>query len=530
VRWSPVVLAVAAAAGGASGAPAQGAPSRAWRPEERLLVTDLSRVTAVAVTQAYVFAATREALAVYGRAFGELREVVGRGEGYPGGPVAAMVADPSDDTAWLAGLGFWAAYHPFGRRWDAGPLPGLADLVALDAADPARGAYFRTAAGWYFVAKNGAFAERALALPAAGSRIAPLGQRDLLAQAPGLDAVRMSIERDEQLRVTPMTAAAVSAVRGEAYVGTDGNGVFRVDLASYRAERLSAGLLGAATGAVAVDRDRVCAAADPRAGAARRGVTCFRSDLSDFTYLAGEGLAGLPGTRVRRMALTRRAAWVATDAGALRLPRGGGRERRYLERDGIPSGDVRAFAPAPDGMWIGTAHGLAVATEGGSAEPAQPVGPADLEVLSLAVTDDTLWIGTPGGLAVLMPGSENPLIVRPDLPALRSPVLAIAVKGDTILAALDRRLALRAGGVWRLVEPPGTPIGRFTAAAADADGFWLGGEQGLAFYRPATGEWRALTSAGDLPLPVADVAAGGEYVWVATPGGVVRFQRRVLMP
>jgi ligand-binding sensor domain-containing protein len=84
--------------------------------------------------------------------------------------------------------------------------------------------------------------------------------------------------------------------------------------------------------------------------------------------------------------------------------------------------------------------------------------------------------------------------------------------------------------VWRVVDPPGTPIGRFTAAAADRAGFWLGGTEGLAFYQPARNLWRALTSPGDLPLPVNDVAADGEHVWVATPGGVVRLLRRVLAP
>jgi len=521
---------LAAVAGGAPLARAQGAPSRLWRPDERVLVTDLSRVVAVAVTQSYVFAATREALAVYDRASGSLRETLGPAEGFPGGPVSALVADPSDDTAWLAGYGFWAAYHPFGRRWDSGPLPGFVDLVALDARAPSDGAYFRTSTGWYFVGKVSGFAERVGAGPAPGNRIAPLTQRDLRAAAPGIDAVRMTIERDEQLHVTPMTAAAVSTVRGEAYVGTDGNGVFRVDLASYRIDRLPAGLLGAASGAVAVDGERVCAGADARAGAARRAVTCFRPDLSDFSYFVGAGLAGLPGTRVRRLALTRGAVWVATNAGALRLPRGGGRGRQYLEGDGLPSADVRAFAPAPDGLWIGTALGLAVAPDSGGGAAAEPVALVDAGVLALAVTDDTLWVGTPAGLAVLMPGSARLLSVRPDAPSFRSPVVAIAVSGDTILAAMERRLALRAGGEWRLVDPPGTPIGRFTAAAADQDGFWLGGEQGLAFYQPATGVWRALTSSGDIPLPVADVASGGEFVWVATPGGVVRFLRRVLVP
>lgn len=530
MRTAALVAVLAALAGRADGALAQGAPSRLWRPEERVLLTDLSRVTAVAVTQSYVFAATREVLAVYDRGWGSLRETLGRADGFPGA-VTAMVADPSDDTAWMAGNGTWAAYHPFGRRIDTGVLPGFADLVVLDAGDPSRGAYFRTSAGWVLVRKNAGGAESAPAGPPPGRRIAPLTQRDLLAQAPGLDAVRLAIERDDQLRMTPMTAAALSSVRGEAYVGTDGNGVFRVDLASYRADRLPAGLLGTATGAVAVERDQVCAGTDARAGWTRRGVTCFRQDFANFQYLTGGNvLTGLPGTGVRRLALTRHSVWAATNAGALRLPRSGGAERQFLERDGLPSGDVYALAPAPDGQWVGTSLGLAVAPDNGARAPAERVATIGPGVLALAVTGDTLWIGSAAGLLVLMPGHSTPLVVQPGLPSFRAPFVALAVKGDTILAATTTRIAVRAGGEWRLLDPPGTPIGRFSAAAADAQGFWLGGDQGLAFYQPGTGVWRALTSTGDLPLPVMDVAAGGDYVWVATPGGVVRFLRRVLMP
>lgn len=525
------LLAVLLAAGGGGVATlrAQGAPSRLWRTDERTVLTDLSRVTAVAATQSYLFAATPDALAVYDLAFGGLRDILGRTEGFPGGPVTAMVADPSDDTAWLAGNGGWAAYHPFGRRWDGGPLPGFADLVALDADDPSRRAYFHTQAGWYVVSKDGIGAEPVPAGPPPGRRIAPLTQRELLAAAPGLEAVRLTLERDAQLRATPMTSATLAELGGEAFVGTAGNGVWKVDLVSYRAERLPAGLLGTATGAIAVERDRVCAAADLRAASAQRGVSCFRPDLTEFQYLRG-GLSGLPGTRVRRLHLTRNAIWVATNAGALRVPRDGGLARAYVERDGLSTADVRAFAPAPDGVWIGTASGLSVAADDGGREPAQAVAAIDPGVLALAVTDDTLWIGTPVGLLVLVPGTTRPAVVEPGSPVFRQPVVALAVRGDTILAALPTRLALRAGGTWRIVDPPGTPIGQITAAAADRAGFWLGGTQGLAFYQPARNVWRALTSTGDLPLPVNDVAADDDDVWVATPGGVVRILRRVLTP
>ena len=66
--------------------------------------------------------------------------------------------------------------------------------------------------------------------------------------------------------------------------------------------------------------------------------------------------------------------------------------------------------------------------------------------------------------------------------------------------------------------------------AADAAGFWVAGTMGLGFYQPARQVWRALTAAGDVPQPVSDVAASREYVWAATPLGVVRLQRRVLAP
>ncbi len=65
----PVRLAFAMplAVAGASVARAQPASTRAWRPEERTLVTDLSHVTAVAATDMVVYVATRQALAVYDR-------------------------------------------------------------------------------------------------------------------------------------------------------------------------------------------------------------------------------------------------------------------------------------------------------------------------------------------------------------------------------------------------------------------------------------------------------------------------------
>ncbi len=507
---------------------AQPAASRLWRPEERTLVTDLSRVTAVAASQMVVYGATPDALAVYDRS-GGLRETLGVIDGYPGGLVTTMVADPGDDTAWLGGMAGWATYQPLGRRFEGGPLPAPADQVVLDQTDPSRGAYFHTAAGWYLVRRGALIAEPATDVPPPGRRLGSLSPAQLLGRAPAFDIVRMQIERDAMLRTWRMTSAAMTPAREEVYIGTDGNGLFRVDIPTYVAQRFPAGLLAAPTASVAVLGDQVCAGTDPRYRTPRRGITCFRSGLEEFAYFEGTSLAGFEAHGVRRMLITRRSLWVAGDLGALRVNRGSGEVRTIGEHQGLPSEDVRALAPAPDGVWIGTARGLAVASDTGSAARVLASQRFDAAVLSLAAGGDTLWIGTAAGLFVLLPGAEAPIPAAPGQPALAAPVVALALARDTLLVATNAGLAWRAADAWHVL-PSGTPVGAVTSLAPDPQGFWVGGSLGLAFFQPAHGAWHSLTAPGDVPPPVSDVAAGRDYVWAATLAGVVRLERRILVP
>jgi ligand-binding sensor domain-containing protein len=523
VRLLPAALLVVV-----SPALAQPATSRFWRPEERTLVTDLSRVTAVAASQMVVYGATRDALAVYDRGSTALRETLGIIDGYPGF-VTTMVADPTDDTAWIGGMAGWAVYQPLGRRFDGGPLPGPADVVVLDQTDPSRGAYYHTPAGWYLVRRGALAAEPASDVPPPGRRIGSLSPAELRARAPAFDVIRLRIERDDLLRTWRITSAVMTPAREELLVGTDGNGLFRVDVPTYGVERFPAGLLSAPTASVAVLGDQVCAGSDQRYNAPRRGVSCFRSGLEECTYLEGAAPGALALTLgARRLLVTRRAVWAAGPQGALRIDRGGD-VRQFGERQGLPSEDVRALAPAREGVWIGTARGYALAPDTGANARVVAAQVLDAAVLSLAARSDTVWIGTAVGLYLLLPGADAPIPAAPGQSALSAPIVALALDGDTILAATDTRLVWRAADAWH-VEAAGSPIGRVTALAPDPAGFWVAGTAGLAFFQPARSLWRSLTAPGDVPQPVSDVAAGRDYVWAATPAGVVRLERRVLLP
>lgn len=505
--------------------------SRLWHSDERTLLTDLSVVTAIAATRTTVFAATLGGLAIYDRGFKTWRETIGPLDGYPDRPVTALAADPNDDSAWFAGNGYWWRYESFGRRLEQGLLSGVADQVVLDANDPSRGAYIHTTSGWFFVARGALTAVPAGPLPAPNARLGSLSYQQLQARLPAFDAIRFRLERDDQNRSYRLTSAGIAPLTNEIFVGTDGNGAFRVDPVTYAVERLPAGILGAASGAVTAWRGQICAAGNARTTTVRRGITCFDENLGPFIYYETEGMGGLPGTQVRAVLVTERAVWAATDQGLLRAPRRGGRIQQILTRDGLPSNDVGALAAAADGVWAGTASGLALVADTGrlAVVAARADGPP---ILSLLSTDgDTLWAGTSGGLVAFLMPIGGPVVSFGGVPGLADAIVAIARRGDTLVAASAFRLVVRAGPQWQVRDVPGRPIGEVTHVAADErNGFWVAGTQGLAYYEPARNVWNALVSPGDVPMPVRGVTSTRNYVWIATDVGVLRYQRRILTP
>lgn len=503
-------------------------PSRLWSPGDRILFTDFSRVVSVAATPAVVYVATAGALATYDRGFLSLRETVGPLDGYEPRSVRAIVADPGDDTVWMAGAGRWLRYEPLGRRIEAGHLPGASDLVVLDAQDPSRGAYFRVGTQWFLV-RRGADAVPATDVPPPARRIGPLGEAELLRRVPAFEVARARITRDQLFRSWRITSAAAPPLGAEVYVGTDGNGAFRVDATTAEVRALSSGLLGTRATAVALVRGQVCAGTSASPAAARHGVTCAGEDLHDPLHLERiSPLAPLPGLIVSSLLLTERAVWVGTDRGAVRFDRRDERQVVVLDDRALPSDRVAAIAATSEGVWVGTDRGLALLADSGRAARAVRAV-ATPPVLALAALDDTLWIGTSSGLLVLPPLAEQ-AFAPPDGSAVAgAAVVALAVRGREVLVAGYSHLTVRILEGWRRLPPP-IQVGRVTAAAADADGFWIAGTAGLLFLDPRSGAQHALTSPEDVPLPVNGVAASRSHVWLATDAGLVRLARAAVVP
>lgn len=498
------------------------------QPEHRALLSDFSTVTAVAATHALVYVATPSALVVYDRATLRWRETVGPQGGFPPGGADAMAADPNDGTVWLAGAGQWYAYRPFARSWESGPLPGRAGPVVLDRDDPSRGAYFQTGTGWYFVDRGGFGA--AAAPPPAGRRLGTLSREELRRVAPAWESVLPRVTRDDQLRAFELTAASASPLGEAIYLATAGNGAFRLDPIGYSTDRLPAGLLAPGAGSLAVTDGRVCVGTDHTAGLPyarpwirRRGVTCVREDFGADAAWEARGMTTV-GDRVRALApAADGAVWAASEQGLARL--GPGRQASLTVAQGLPSSDVRSLAPERGGVWVGTSHGVAFVTDGERPAVAAAVA-FGAAVGALLVHRDTLWIGSSRGLVVLPRGALEPLAVQGG-PALRLPVVDLAVRGDTLVCATEGRVLWRVGGQWSDAGAGIPDVGRIAALAAGAAGLWVAGEGGIAQLTRG-GAWVALGSPRDLPLPVRNIAVDARFVWLATPLGVVRLDARAV--
>ena len=506
------------------------AQTRFWRPEDRVLISDFSVVDAVAASPWIVYAATRHGLLLYDRRARTWQLPVTALDGYPTARVRTALADPAGNAVWLGTVDGWARYDADLKRWDQGTTPGGVTDFLLDAADLASGVFLRDLTGWHFLPRGALLPISGTPLPPLGRRIQPLDARTALATAPMAQALRALILTDPRLRSYQFTSAARTAEDNDLFFGTDGLGLIRLDGTVAEWEPLTFTLLGTQADALALGPDGVWVAGGVAPGfGGRSGVTWLPSDLSSTTPIEPAVGADFGPATVRRLLAVGGALWIATNAGVYRMDPGSGRTRRFSLDNGLPSEDVGALARAPDGVWIGTAHGLAVIT----GDRVVRVGTFSQAVTSLLAVGDTLWVGSRAGLGVLLPGGTDPVIpadVEAE-PALRAPVVALARTGDTLVTVLEDQVAWRdpATAHWT-VERPRVALGALRAAAGDVPGggVWLAGTIGVAWWNIAGRAYRSLTVPGDLPGLVRDIVAAAPWVWVATDSGAVRLSREAV--
>lgn len=549
VRRLTMLMAVALAllGTGCVGGPAGAGEATSTRPrgrgalrrEDRVVIPEFTRITAVAVSQRLVFAAADGALGIYDRQFGAWLPPFTVADGFPRGRVRLMAADPATDAVWIATPGSLVIYRPLVDQLSSAIVPGVVDLIMFDRRNYGGGAYVRAAGQWSKVSPTGFTSPIGMGgeeLPPPADRIIPSTLEQIYNEYPSLRSFEMLLTRDEQMRSWPVSAGAKAPDRSEVWLGTYGNGLFQVDPIFAQAVPRAFGLLGDDAGALAPAADGVWiatgSARDPRAG-----LTFASHDLQEWRWLEPAMGGAIRGARVNDLVVRGRSAWLATDRGLARLDvRNPGDVRVWSATSGLPADQALAVAPRDGGSWVGTARGLVFVPDslgdrrGTRTVAGEAIAPGTA-VRALLSTGDTLWIGSDAGLLLLAPGSTTP--VRAAAAAgesrLTRPVHAIAYT-DSVVAIADAnevfRINLRSGRLLpRLTAVDFRVVGGIRALAIDRQTIWVGGQNGALIVSRATNVSSFLPAVAGTRAGVRDILLTSEFAWVATDAGVVRLTR-----
>jgi ligand-binding sensor domain-containing protein len=347
--------------------------------------------------------------------------------------------------------------------------------------------------------------------------------RDVFRQYPSLETFLPLLTRDDNVEQWQASAATLAPGRSEVWLGTRGNGLFRVDPTFNQAEHLPFGLLEPGVGAVALAADGVWSGG-LGSPVARAGLVFASDDLQRWRWVSGPPSRPLMGARVNALAIRDRSAWLATTRGLLRMSVDDDNDvSRWDIADGLPSDVATSVAPHTGGAWVGTTAGLASVGRSG-----QSVGPR-VAVHDLALWTDTLWIASSAGVLALASPDSAPRRLAIDDARLSRAIMALA-RADTVLAlATDAELIEIDLNARRVLAPRAANVSavrRIERLAMDASTIWIAGEGGVLAIHRASGRSTLLPVGMSLPAAATSVALARNLAWIGTRDGLVRIRRR----
>jgi len=540
-----MILAFVVIARGPDPAVAQ-AGSGAWEADERVVITDFQRVTALARSSDRLFAATDGGLVVYDDAFEEWELPITREDGYPDAQVLALGWDDRDGTLWLSTRsGRLMQIDMSSRRWlDEFSLPGTVTRIVAPPDDPSN-LYLRRADGWVALDP---FSRAVEAASAAEVRQSIERDFDLRARSELLADVRweshlprLGRRGTDRYDVTDVMPAAGGG--GQFWVATYGGFLEKYDSLSGAVEPVEYGMVGIGASAVLAAGESVWFApahASDRYGVATadRGLEAWRTwTRRSFDFDDRDA----PDAPIHAWLRAGEDTWAGGDRGLHRYDG----ENWHREAPG-PRGDLEPIAalavgpPGLDGVWVGTRRGLFRIRSAGAWPDAGMLSATGVSALAVHAGD--LWIGTDAGLVRLRGDggadrdpAEDAAADAPSHPesadAPRGRVGALAAEAGRLYAGIERDVwVLAAGDGWTRAAPLGVVPARVSALAVHDGVVWVGTDEGLIAWDTADDLVTTFTfSGGDLPVGprgergVDDIAVDSVgSVWVATPAGAMR--------
>ena len=222
--------------------------------------------------------------------------------------------------------------------------------------------------------------------------------------------------------------------------------------------------------------------------------------------------------------------WIGSDQGISRFDKSN-KTWNYFRaaKSGLVADEITKILVDGKSIWVGTARGLNRydnTTHDWTAFSSR-FGLSNDEITDLAAGSQHLWVGTGNGLSRYDKSTQN----WHTTPAFEgTPILALDESDGIICVATEAGVHLcgdENGETWQKLKIDGDAS--IEVVALDDGVLWSGGWRNLGRYDFSSGQTRKFTD-DDAPglsnVRIHDIHPSYEYVWVATDGGIYRYNKR----
>ena len=270
--------------------------------------------------------------------------------------------------------------------------------------------------------------------------------------------------------------------------------------------------------------------------AGRGGVTVHHRDLDAWaTFEPNDGDFALPED-VRDVLAESTDVWLGTSRGLVHYDSNSGRWEILGTTGGLPDESVLCLAADSSSVWIGTEHGVSRFDRAGrrAVTFSDDLFPEE-NATDLAVSPDgAVWAATRNGLYRSRNRGRSWEPLGRSEPILDGNVTVVEAFGDTIwcasaegIIAYDTRggvLERRPVEEYQLLASGHGSLTPLSLAAGPRGLLWVGTPGGVLRCDRRANVWRRFTTFdGLIDDRVLDIEMDEDYIWFATPAGVTRF-------
>jgi hypothetical protein len=280
------------------------------------------------------------------------------------------------------------------------------------------------------------------------------------------------------------------------------------------------------------------------------GITLCDTSMQKWQYYVPQYTTGIGSTRISSALGDGRYTWLGTDYGLMRYDSDGETFTTYADFSPLPSVVVTSLAADSAWVYVGTDRGLGFLNrvhperalkkkkkddEDSSTLELEAGTPLTGKnrmlgwyVNCLIPIDNYLYVGTDHGALrrVINTYGDFEFINTPE-EMLSDDILDIAKQGDSLFFATKNDIVIintKTGTATTLTDPGQFGSWRIRKIAVDGGNLWAATTAGLWKCRLSDGYSRLFTRAdGMISDDVRSIEMVGDYIWMATPRGVIRF-------